>query len=121
VETRDLTVEEKGMSDIQVEFLPDERALLDRLHHYAGKQGGIVSASDTRLIREMKLEDEPQRFFSAKMRLVAGGVITLHLGRSGEALIRLNYPERPDVRSKRYAFIVVPLELVGEITARSRA
>ncbi len=109
------------MANTEVEFLEDEQALLAWLHAHASKKDGVVIASDTQLIRELGFTEKQQRFFAAKMRLVTASVISLFVERGGRAAIRLNMPERAEARSKRYAMLVVPLELVSEITARTRA
>src|SRR3954449_9939745 len=109
------------MPNTEVEFEETERRLLDWLEAHASQRDGVVTASDTHMIRELQLEDEPHRFFAAKMRLVAAGVILLFVDPGGNAAIQLNMRERQSAHSKRYALLVVPLELVPEIIARTRA
>src|SRR3954465_15867170 len=109
------------MPNTEIEFEETERRLLDWLHTHASQRDGVVTASDTHVIRELGFEDEPHRFFAAKMRLVAAGVITLFVDPGGNAAIQLNQRERSSAASKRYALLVVPLELVPEILARTRA
>jgi hypothetical protein len=105
----------------EVEFEETERRLLDWLESQASRRDGVVIASDTLIIRQLKLEDEPERFFAAKMRLVTAGMIRLFVSPRGDAGIQLNQRKRTDVVSKRYALLVVPLELVPEIIDRTRA
>jgi hypothetical protein len=109
------------MASTEVEFLETERRLLDWLQAHASKKDAVVTASDTHILRELQLQDEPHRFFVAKMRLVAAGVLSLFVDQGGAAVIQLNMPERQARVSKRYVQLVVPLELVQEITARTRA
>jgi hypothetical protein len=106
---------------VELSFNADERALLDLLHAKADADGA-VPLSDTQLIQQLALPT-PERFFAAKMRLVAAGALSLHVGVEGHALCRLEMPERPNPRSARYILFVLPWECrveVGQLVRRFR-
>lgn len=105
------------MKSPEVQFNPDERALLDLLHAGAAPDG-CIRAWDTQLIADLGLSEEElsKRFFAPKVRLLAAGAIGLYIGVDGTPIIRLNGAECPNREiSKRYVFAVVPLENVNEI------
>src|SRR4051794_5681104 len=102
------------MTDTEVEFDVVERRVLDWVEAHASKKDGVATASDTHIIRELQMEADAPAFFAAKMRLVTAGAISLFVGRGGTAAIQLNMRERQSAVSKRYALLVVPLELVPE-------
>jgi hypothetical protein len=105
------------MRSPEVQFNPDERALLDLLHAKAAPDG-CVRAWDSELISDLKLAEEEiaKRFFAPKMRLIAAGAIGLYIGADAVPVMRLNARECPNrIASKRYVFAIIPLENIGEI------
>ncbi|HEX4772219.1 MAG TPA: hypothetical protein VH351_15390 [Bryobacteraceae bacterium] len=74
---------------LEIEFCEDERRLLALLQAKAIADG-TVPVSDTTLIQQLALPAE--RFFAAKMRLVAGSSAFLMEVTELGALIRERYP-----------------------------
>lgn len=98
----------------EIDFNPDEQALLDWLQARI-RPDGALCVSDSKLIHVLGLKDESQRFFAAKMRLVAAGVISMYVDGLGRQILVMNMPATKAVRSNRYVFLVVPLELTHSI------
>lgn len=98
----------------EVTFNPDEAGLLALLRKQARKDGAIT-VSDTALIREMKLDKDQNRFFAAKMRLIAAGAISMYVDGASRQVIRLNMPDRKEEKSKRYIFTIVPMECLPRV------
>ena len=101
------------MPSTEVEFLPDERAVIDWLRPRV-KKDNALAVSDTVLIEQLQLSNDTARFFTAKMRLVTAGAISLFVDGNGRQVIQLNLPETP-AASSRYVFLVVPLALARDV------
>ena len=97
---------------LEVAFNSDERALLDLLQSHA-LPDGTIPVSDSALIAELGLEDA--RYFAARMRMVAAGVLSLFVSPGGHVFARLNAPERPNPQSARYCLFVAPIEVRKEL------
>src|SRR4051812_21791168 len=95
------------MKPPEIQFNPDERSLLNWLNTRV-KADAALTVSDTALIQALQWED--QRFFAAKMRLVAAGVLGMYIDDNGRQILRLLMPERAAKLSRRYILKAVPLE-----------